>query len=215
MGQVQRWSGLSGILAVALLITAVSLSFPVGGVGTSVGDPSADIAAALADNQDNAQVGARLMLAAGFFWILFSAALYGRLRRSDTGWLPAIVGISGAVAASLMLVEASFTLAMTEVTGYEEDTQVAQMLMAWHWNSAAIYAPPLIATMVGTLGVDLARHAFPGWFRWLTSGLLALCLMLSVIGLPGLASGPAMLWVLVASVLLVTRRQGAELSASS
>ena len=38
---------------------------------------------------------------------------------------------------------------------------------------------------------------------------------LSTMGLPGVATAPAMLWVLVVSVLLTTRRHGAELSAPS
>ena len=85
MGRVERWSGLSGILAVALIVCAFSLSFPADGAGNTVGDPGVTIATALADNREHAQVGARLMMAAGFIWIFFAAALYGRLRRSDSG----------------------------------------------------------------------------------------------------------------------------------
>ena len=49
---------------------------------------------------------------------------------------------------------------------------MTDLLKTWHWNSAAIYLPPLIATLVGTLAVDLTRPVFPHWFRWLTSCLL-------------------------------------------
>jgi hypothetical protein len=84
---------------------------------------------------------------------------------------------------------------------------VAKLFIIWPWNSANLLAPPFAALLAGSTLVAFSADAFPTWFRWAGTVLLALMLLIAgVLRAPGLATAPGTLWIILASGMLASRK---------
>lgn len=160
------------------------------------------LAEALVSNRDEARLGSYLLLFAAFLLLLFTARLAGHLReRAVQGdWMSLAVLGGGAALVAVLLVETGFALAVSELETYGADTAVARTLFLWGWNSAFLYAAPLAAMAAGTTVAAFAQGLFPTWARWGSALLVALMLLVFLTGVPGMATGLGLLWLMFASV---------------
>ena len=93
-----RLVSLSGAAGVALTFGFVAL----GSHGASPDDPPAEIAAALIDNSDRAEIGALLGLGAALLLMIFVARLHATLKRaSDSSHFATLALIGGAPSSRL------------------------------------------------------------------------------------------------------------------
>ena len=201
-----RLAAVAGIMCVALL-----------GAGSALGDPydpatepnpeqpAAALADALVQNRGDARLGAYLMLLGVFFLLWFVAYLHGRLREAEGegGWIASVALGGGLVAAAVILLGASIGFASSELASYGADTQVAKTFFVWGWDAANIAAPPLIALVASTTIVAIRFGLFASWFRWFGAIWTALLLMLLVSNTAGLGAMLALVWIFVASLVLL------------
>lgn len=208
MSIIDRVGALAGFVGVALLVAYVTLVDPTSELNPNPEASSKLVARALAENADSARAGVWCGLAAGFFLIVFFARLHGALRSAvgPDSWLPSVVLIGAAGFVATLLVDAGFSLAASEPSGYDKDTQVAMMILLFGWNSASLFAPCLTAVMAAGTAIAYLSHAFPTWLAWAGVALLLCVLALSASGAAGLATGPGLLWLLLMSVVLATHR---------
>ncbi len=103
----------------------------------------------------------------------------------------------------MLLIGASMGLAASELVNFADDPQVAKTYFVWGWNAANMAAPPLIAPVAATTLVAVRHRRFPRWFRVFGAVWTVLLLVLLVANMAGMGAGPAMLWVLVASLVLL------------
>ena len=169
------------------------------------GRPASALAAALVANREQARLGASLMLAGVFFLFWFVAYLYHLLREAegDGGWVAGVALGGGLVTAAVLLIGASMGFAASELANFAADPQVAKTFFVWGWNSANIAAPPLIALVAATTLVAVRHRRFPRWFRVFGVVWTALLVGFLVANMAGMGAGLAMLWVLVASFVLL------------
>lgn len=109
----------------------------------------------------------------------------------------------GLVAAAVVLLGASIDFASSEPSSYAADAQVAKTFFVWSWNFANIAAPPLIALVASTTIVALRFGLFASWFRWFGAIWTALLLMLLLFHTAGLAAMLSLVWIFVASLVLL------------
>lgn len=169
------------------------------------GRPADALAAALEANREQARLGAYLTLAGVFFLFWFIGYLYHLLRRaeSDGGWIAGVALGGGLVTAAVLLIGASMGFAASELANFADDPQVAKTYFVWGWNAVNIAAPPLIALVAATTLVAVRHRRFPRWFRVFGVVWTVLLLVLLVGNMAGMGAGLAMLWVLVASLVLL------------
>ena len=200
---IDRVGALAGLAAAVLIVIVVSLSEPPG----EPDDPAAVLARELARNRHASRVGAYLALLAAFLLVVFVARLHGALREASgpSSWFPTVAVIGGMLLVSILLVEAGFGFAASELRTYGQDTEVAKLFVLWSWNSANLLAPPFSAMLAGSTIVAFSTSAFPTWFRW--AGVLFLAVMLILVAAlraPGLAAAPGTLWLVLASLVLAS-----------
>ena len=208
MTLIDRAGALAGLVGSALVLVFVSLSEPM----ADPDDPSSVVAEALVDNRDSARAGAYVALLAAFFLLMFVSRLYAVLRDASgpNSWLPTATLVGGIVLIGMVLIEAGFTFAASELQSYGQDTQVAKVFILWSWNSANLLAPSFCALLAGSTLVAFSANTFPTWFRWTGVALLALMLlMVALLRAPGLATAPGILWIVLASVVLATSKSPA------
>lgn len=193
-----RLVSLSGAAGVALTFGFVAL----GSHGASPDDPPAEIAAALIDNSDRAEIGALLGLGAALLLMIFVARLHATLKRaSDSSHFATLALIGGAAIVAALLINIVVELAQASTTRNAPET--AQMLVQVSWNIAAIYAPGFAALMLGTTASCFKASPFPPLIKWLSVALLVLlALIVLVLRAPGLGTAPGSLWVIAISLTL-------------
>ena len=195
----------AGLAAVALLGFAVILV----DTADQASDPNPTktaelLAEALVLNREEGRIGAYLLLPAALLSLLFVGRLTGYLlhRDRDSEWMPLTVLAGGTVFAGVVLVDAGFALAASELDTYGSDPAVAKTLFLWGWNSAFLYAAPLTAMAVGTTLTAFAHTLFPAWTRWVSFALVVLMLLGFLVGMPGMATGVGLLWLSLTSIIL-------------
>lgn len=107
---------MAGLVGVVLLENFVSLVDP----GTNPDDPSAVIAEALVDNRSDIRLGAYVGVLAAFLLIVFVARLHGALRHAagPDSWFPTLALVGGILLVAILLVEAGFTYAASELRSF-------------------------------------------------------------------------------------------------
>ncbi len=195
----------TGVIFVALM--AVSMGV-VGDPDVEPFDPSDVIARAYEDGSDRATTGALIGIAGLVFFFGFLAYLRRRLEHAEGegGWLTSTAYGGGLVVAAMMLVMLSMTFATTSVSP-DHDAVVAKVFTTWSWNSIWIFAPPMIALV---LGASLVAVRYPGLPRW--TGWLGFPVALTLLA-PWVGMVVALAWVLLVSLALtyqaITGRQQA------
>jgi hypothetical protein len=195
----------AGVVGVVLMAVGVMLGDtsdqPTNPNPTQSGEALAE---ALVANRDDARLGAYLVLVAAFVLLVFAARLAGYLRQRALReeWMSSVVLVAGGVLVAVAVVEAGFAFAVSELEAYGADTAVARALFVWTWNSAFLFAPSLTAMAAGTTVAAFTQGLFPTWARWAGAVLVALMLLVFFSGVPGMATGLGLLWLMLASVAL-------------
>lgn len=197
----RRVGAASGVIAVVLNMAGALLGDPYrSGLSPDPTDASASIAQALTAIREEARLGAMLSLVGAFFLIWFVAYLRRHLAAFEgaDGWMASAAFGGGLVAAALLLVSVSITLAATEITSYGSDTMVAKVFLTHGWNYFYVLSPPVMALVAASAIVGLRFRALP---RWLSILGLLLVLVPFVTG-AGLGAMLGLFWILPASVVL-------------
>jgi hypothetical protein len=129
------------------------------------------------------------------------------------GRLSLVILGSGSVTAGVLLMEAGFDLAGSELSSYGADAQVAKMLFVWGWSSASLLAAPIGALVLSTTIASLRSRALPAWFRGFGLSAIALQLALTIAGAPGFAAVLGVFWIVVLSgTLSIIRPPGSRVA---
>ena len=161
-----RLVSLCGAASIALSFGFVAL----GSHGASKDDPPAEIAAALMDNKERAEIASLLGLGAALLLMVFVTRLHSILRRaSDSSHFATLTLLGGAAIVAALLINIVVALAQSSTTLNAPET--AQMLVQVSWNSAALYAPGFAALILGTTATCFRRHRF----RLRSSGSASRC----------------------------------------
>lgn len=184
----------------------MSLPVPTSEVSVSPEDTSRKIAELLAGNAEQARLGGFLGLIAVVLLVVFFSHLFTSLRTAagTQSAMPVLALAGGILLATVLLLEIGIAYASSEVSAVGPDTAVAKFFVLWDWNSAALFAPPFAIALLGTTVVAWASRVLPDWYRWTSTVLLVLLLLVfCVMQAPGLATLPGAVWILVTSVLLL------------
>lgn len=205
MALIERLGALSGIAGAIGVAVSMSLADAYGtGLGPDPTDRSVLIARALIINKERSRAGAYIGLLAAFFLLWFFAFLYGRVKQPDGqgGWISVVVLGAGLVLVALLLVDVGHVFAASEISNYRGDTEVAKTLHLWGWNSASLSAPTFAALLSAAAILGLTYKAIPRWLSWLTVGMLALLVIVSLLGTAGLGAGIGVVWLMIISLAL-------------
>jgi hypothetical protein len=170
--------------------------------------PSAEIARAFAANTESTRTHAYIGLIAVLLLLVFFSRLHGALRDAagPSSWLPTAALAGGVLLAGVLTFDVGLGFAASELTDYGNETEVLRFFPLWGWYSATLWSPPFALALFGTTFVAWSTRAFPPWYRWLSTVLFVLLLLIAGVGLPGLAIAPGILWMF-ATALLLTLRQ--------
>jgi hypothetical protein len=210
MSLIDRIGGLAGIGAAIYVlflpgcVCDLWLSESGPGIEIAPETPTAEIARSFIANAEAARTGAYIGLIAIFLLVVFFARLHGALRAAagPRAWLPSVALVGGILMAAAMTFEVGLGFAASELGDYGNETEVLRFFPLWGWNAAALMAPPFALALFGTTFVAWSTHAFPQWYRWTSTVLMILLLLISAAGLPGFAIAPGMLWLLASGIVL-------------
>ena len=170
--------------------------------------PTADIARAFAANAEATRTSAYIGLIAMFLLLVFFSRLHAALRDAagPRAWVPTTSLLGGVLLAGVMTFNIGLDFAASELADYGDETQALRFFPLWGWNAAALMSPLFALALFGTTSVAWSTQAFPQWYRWVSTVLLVLLLLIAGIArLPGLAIAPGMLWMFTTAVLLTVR----------
>lgn len=206
---IARTGGAAGALYVVLAFVGEA----VAGSGDSPapGSPAADYARWLADNAPTTgtYAGAFLALIGLLAFVVFAAALYDVLRRSERErtWLPTAALGAALVSAAIKIGSAPALLAAFSVRN-TVDPQLAKVLVEMN-DYAFLLTWALDAVMLGAVAACALRtNALPRWLA-IAAGVIAPLLLASVAGgnqAPPFGFLLGFLWFVAASVVLVRPR---------
>lgn len=208
-----RWVGVSGLALVALLI----LSWQVAS-GGGLGAPEADKSDATilgwytdSGNQVRYVLGAMIGGAAVIAFLVFLVGLRGMLEAAGaSGTLVELAYVGGLVVATLAFVQVAVgssiaaTFSFSDTFELDPDTARIVLMIGNIWLPTISGIPGALFLGAASLASRRTR-SLPGWVTW-TGFVLA---PLSVLPAFGANAYAAVLWVLLASVVLV-RRGGAK-----
>lgn len=214
MTLIDRIGGVAGIGAAIYVMflpgCVCDLWLPETGPGLEIAPetPSAQIARAFAANAEASRISAFIGLIAVFLLLVFFSRLHGALRDAagPSAWLPTTALVGGVLMAGVMMFEIGLAFAASELADYGDETQVLRFFPLWGWNAAALMSPPFALALFGTTFVTWSTQVFPNWYRWASTVLFVLLLLIAgVVRAPGLAIAPGMLWMFATALLLTTR----------
>jgi hypothetical protein len=211
----QRFSPLTGVLAIACWIFAFALA---GSNPDTAGSNAKIVSYYLSDSNQRDQIVGFFVFTAGvLLFLVFLAALRGRLRdaEGEAGRVTALAFGSGIVSAVLWFLAIAFfvapAFAANDTSKFRLDPNSYRLLSDLGyaiWVGAVIVAAVLVWA---TSAIALRAGVLPKWFAWL--GILA-----GVLQLFAIFFVPAFIfwgWVLLASVLLSVRRRPAVRTVST
>ncbi len=195
-----RLGALSGILFVLLTVAAMAVgSTPM---ELQPEQSAASLARELAENRDGSYAGMRLLLVAVFFLFWFLALLRDRLATAEQGkgWASSVAFAAGLAAATLLLVGAAAGFAQTVEFG--DDPVVAKTFFVYGWEYFNVLGPPFAALVGAATWGGFSFAALPHWFSW-TSLVFTVLLVLFMATVPGMGTMLALVWILLASGVLL------------
>jgi hypothetical protein len=206
---IARFGGAAG--AVYVVLAFVGHGIAGSGSSPTPGSPPADYARWLADNAPSTTgyAGAFLALISLLAFVVFVAALYDVLRRSERErtWLPTAALGAGLVSAAIKIGSAPPLLAAFSLRN-TIDPQLAKALVETN-DYAFLLTWALDAVMLGAVAACALRtSALPRWLA-LSAGVIAPLLLASVAGgnhAPPFGFLFGLLWFVAASVVLMRPR---------
>ena len=209
MNIVERWTPLSGIVAIVLLIVAVSVSSP-----PALEDPGSEWTAYFEDSGNRTQqiVSTILLVLAAFAFLVFFWALSARLSNTEEGQLRLsnLALASGVVITVAVATAGALGGAVAGGHEFNDAPLPSPELMIQIENIAGaviVLVGGYAASMfVGASSVAALRGgALPTWLGWL-GVVIAIVLLFSFLFLPLLLF---LVWVVIVSVVQVAQPQGA------
>ena len=203
-----RWAPIAGLVWVALVIVSVALT------SDSPGDDDGIVKFVTyfrdSGNQTKIQVAALVAALGGLVFFWFLAGLRDILRSAEGLWgFGAALAYASGVAFVVLLWAATaagtaFASAADHFDSFVVDAQTVQTAMSLSAMSFWLvgFASVAAGVMIGAASaVVLGTGVLPRWFGW-TGVVLAVLSVLAVVFLPPLAP---LLWVLIASIVLLGR----------
>jgi hypothetical protein len=193
---------LAGIVFAVLFVVGAGLFDSAPGTD----DSDAKIRAFYSDhgNQVKLQVAYLVLTAAGIAFLWFVGALYERLRvaEGDSGRLSAVILVSGAAFAVLMLAgyAAGDMAAATSdhIDRFEADPSTVRLLSDVAYALAFETALPLVAPMVLAVSLIAFRSGvLPRWLAWSGVVVAVACLF----GFLGIPMGLFLVWIAVVAIV--------------
>lgn len=196
--RIGRYSPLSGIGAVILLVVAAALV----GLGRYLATPEA-VLASLAADPSRASAGTYLGALSMFLMIWFAASLRASIRALERhgAQASAMAFGGGLIAATAIGLAFAASSAMIDRAGTSAGIEAAGAVALYDLRSEVLgEALPIgLGIMAGATGVAaLTVRLFPAWFGWLSLVVAAVCL--SPIGFLGLIGGVS--WIIVVGIWL-------------
>jgi hypothetical protein len=220
-----KWSRLGGISGVVFFVLVVASFFTPD--TPDADDPTSEIAASIADDRTAHLVGVYLSFIATLFFLVFTAALWSRLRAAERERGASVLVLLGGVGSALMiLVATGVFLALIEAAHEGRELEAVRalfeldqmMFIGIGITSAAFYAGAALSA--------LQTRSLPAWLGWVAAGL-AVVFPLAQLGVfsegdDGGALGAIFfiailvnfLWVLATSIVML-REAGARGTAAS
>lgn len=214
MSLIDRIGGAAGIGAATYVLflpgCVCDLWLQEAGPGIEIAPetPTADIARAFSANAAASRSGAYIGLIAMFLLLVFFSRLQAALRDAagSRSWVPTATLLGGVLMAGVMTFDIGLGFAASELHDYGNETQVLRFFPLWGWNAAALMSPAFALALFGTTTVAWSTHAFPQWYRWTSTVLLVLLLLIGgVARLPGFAIAPGTLWMFATAAMLTFR----------
>lgn len=206
----ERWSAASGIVfAVLAVLWAVTLDFP------NPDDSDQQIASFYADsdNRDQLALAGIFLALAGPFLLWFTGTLRSILRRAEgeTGRLAGISFAGGVVLAALLFVKNAL-ISATGAVWYDDDFETAPEIARVISNSLSwfVWQEALAsAVLIGAASIlALRTGVLARWQAWVGVVIAVLCLFTPFLfGLPLIL---VLAWILVVSILILTRREAED-----
>lgn len=204
---INRMAGLCGALAPVAVLTSVAMA-DLDAQNVAIDSSAAQIAAALIERHDALVVAGWAGLAALMLLAVFTARLAGVLSEgtSPPSWLGNLTLLGGGIVLMVLVVDTGMIFAAQEAAEFRADPEAVKAIYAWSWNSASVYAPGFGAMVLAATLVARVDPRFPRWFVWYgAASIVAILAIALMAGAPGLATMPALLWVIVCGVLLAVR----------
>jgi hypothetical protein len=186
-------------------------------------DPTAEIVQSIADDRSAHLVSVYLTGLASFFFLIFVAALWARLRRAEADRGPSsLVVLGGVGTAVIILVSNGVFMALIEAADEGREPAAVRALFELDeilfigigWTSAAFYAGAALSS--------LATGSLPRWLGWVAAALVVVFALgflgvfsedddggvLGVIFFVGVLIN--FLWILATSIVMLRGRAGRE-----
>jgi Domain of unknown function (DUF4386) len=206
--QWERWSSLSGVVFVILMVVGTMFVADVPPADASqqtIADYLAD-----GDNHTRNIIGGYLWMLGALAFLLFAIRLRGVLREAEggTGTLSNLVFGAGAIYSALMMVSSATFAAVAYAVALRDapvtDPDLVRVLREMAWMILLLGAgfAGLFLIVVSCIAT-FRTGVLPRWLAWL--GILAAILLLFDVIYVSIA--PLLAWVLVASIVLVMRQR--------
>ena len=198
-------AAVTGVLFVIALVFGVIASLsPYADIEPT--SSSNAIAEALIDGSANLVAGNYVLMIAAFLMVVFAGYLRHALSPEGVRSWPATVGFGGGLlTAALLTFVALIGISQGQVDSYGTDTVVAKTLLVLSWGSISMAIPGLAAFTFGMSLMSLSYETLPRWLGALGAVATVFVLTFWVVGML-----LAMVWIVIASVILVIHEVRAE-----
>jgi hypothetical protein len=165
-----RWSRLGAASGVVFFVLVVASFFTPD--TPDADDPTAEIVASIADDRGAHLLGVYLSFLATLFFIVFTAALWARLRAAEPERGASVLVLLGGLGSALMILIANgVLLALIEAAHEGREVQAVRalfeldqmMFLGIGITSAAFYGGAALSA--------LQARSLPAWLGWVAAGL--------------------------------------------
>jgi hypothetical protein len=192
-----RLAPLAGVVFAALTVAGYLAIGPYPGPDSSL----SKLTTFYAENHGRVAAGGVLLGLAGIFLALFGAAVWVRIRATDTHPIVAGAALVGTAIAAAGQLDAANAYTIVGEIGHEHAVSPAA-LQAWHIaGSAGGIAGGEVILLLAVAVAGIAGRGFPRWLAW--PALVLALAQLTPFGF--FASLLALLWTAIAGIAMVAR----------
>ena len=213
----ERIAATSGILFVVVLVASFFTPET-----PDADDPTAEIVETVADDRSGLLTGAYLGSLAALLFLIFTAGLWTSLRRREPEPGPSVLVLLGGLGSSLIvLIANAATVALVYAADEGREPEAVRALFELDESLFLGVAMTSAAFYGGVALSALATRSLPAWLAWLAAAL-AIAFPVALLGIfsedeeGGVLGGiffaaflVNVVWILAASIVLLTRREAA------